>query len=188
MKTKFIALLMTSASFSAMAVESYTIDPHHTFPSFEINHLGFSMQRGRFDHTSGKVTLDTKATSGGSIEVSIDTASINTGLKELEDHLRGKDFFDAEQFPETKFVSTKLQFNKENLTAVDGLLTLHGVTKPVHLTVDHFHCGVNPISHKDTCGVNAYTTIKRSEFGVSKYVPAVADDVKIFLQVEATKD
>jgi polyisoprenoid-binding protein YceI len=188
MKTQFIALLLSAAGFSASAAESYTIDPRHTFPSFEINHLGFSMQRGRFDHTSGKVTLDPKSATGGSIDVTIETASISTGLKELEEHLRGKDFFDVEKFPQTKFVSTKLIFNKDQLAAVDGNLTLHGVTKPVHLTVDHFHCGINPINFKNVCGVNAYTVIKRSEFGVDKYVPAVSDTVKIVIQVEAIKD
>jgi polyisoprenoid-binding protein YceI len=189
MKTKLIAfLLAASSSFTATAADSYTIDSRHTFPSFEINHLGFSTQRGRFNHTTGKVTVDTKSASGGSIDVTIDTASISTGLAELEEHLRGKDFLDSASFPQTKFVSTKLLFNKEILTGVDGNLTLHGVTKPVHLTVDHFHCGFNPIAFKSECGVNAYTVIKRSEFGVDKYVPAVGDEVKIVIQVEATKD
>lgn len=189
MKNQLIAFLIaTTASFSASATDSYTIDPNHTFPSFEISHLGFSTQRGRFDHTSGKVTLDPKAANGGSIDVTIETASISTGLAKLEEHLRSKDFFNAAQYPQTKFVSTKLIFNKDKLTAVDGNLTLHGVTKPVHLTVDHFHCGLNPIAAKYECGVNAYTVIKRSEFGVDKYVPAVGDEVKIIIQVEATKD
>ena len=192
MKTKLIVLLMaaTASSFStsAMAADSYTIDSRHTFPSFEINHLGFSTQRGRFNHTTGKVTIDTKSASGGSIDVTIETASISTGLAELEEHLRGKDFLDAARYPQIKFVSTKLEFNKDSLTGVDGNLTLHGVTKPVHLTIDHFHCGFNPIALKSECGVNAYTVIKRSEFDVDKYVPAIGDDVKIVLQVEATKD
>lgn len=185
---KIIILLLIASSFSAFAADSYTLDPKHTFPSFEINHLGFSMQRGRFDHTSGKVLLDAKSASGGSIDVTIEAASISTGLAELETHLRSKDFFDAIQFPQIKFVSSKLTFNKDNLAAVDGNLTLHGVTKPVHLTVDYFHCGMNPISMKSVCGVNAYTTIKRSEFGVSKYVPMVGDEVKIVIQVEGIKD
>jgi polyisoprenoid-binding protein YceI len=192
MKTKLIALLIaavaSSFSTTASAADSYTIDARHTFPSFEINHLGFSMQRGRFNHTTGKVTLDPKSASGGSIDVTIDTASISTGLAELEEHLRSKDFLDAARYPQIKFVSTKLIFNKEDLSTVDGNLTLHGVTKPVHLTVDHFHCGLNPIALKNECGVNAITVIKRSEFGVDKYVPAVGDEVKIVLQVEATKD
>lgn len=184
----FIALLMTATSFSATAADSYTIDPRHTFPSFEINHLGFSIQRGRFDHTSGKVMLDPKSISGGNIDVSIETASISTGLTELEEHLRGKDFFDAERFPQIKFTSTKLTFDKEQLRYVDGNLTLHGITKAVHLKVDHFYCGLNPIALKNVCGVNAMTAIKRSEFGVDKYVPMIGDEVKIVIQVEAAKD
>lgn len=188
MKTKLIALLITAASFSATAADSYTIDSRHTFPSFEINHLGFSMQRGRFNQTSGKVILDPNSASGGSIDVTIDTASISTGLAELEAHLRGKDFFDAEHYPQIKFVSTKLEFKKKELTAVDGLLTLHGVSKPVRLAVDHFYCGLNPIALKNECGVNATTLIKRSAFGVDKYVPMISDEVKIVIQVEASKD
>ena len=185
---RIILFLITTTSFSATAADFYTIDSRHTFPNFEINHLGFSMQRGRFDKTSGKIILDLKSISGGNIDVTIDTASISTGLVELEERLRSKDFFDVAQFPQTKFISTKLIFNQDNLIAVDGNLTLHGVTKPVHLTVDHFYCGLNPIALKNVCGVNATTLIKRSDFGVSKYVPMIGDEVKIILQVEATKD
>ena len=188
MKKMMLALLMGSTlSFSATAADSYTVDPRHTFPSFEISHLGFSIQRGRFNQTSGKVQLDPKSATG-TIQIAIETASISTGLAELEEHLRGKDFLDAARFPQITFVSDKLSFDKDKLTAADGILTLHGISKPVHLTVDHFYCGMNMIAMKNTCGANATTTIKRSDFGVDKYVPAVADDVVIAIQIEATKD
>lgn len=82
----------------------------------------------------------------------------------------------------------KLTFNKDQLAAADGIMTLHGISKPVHLTIDHFYCGMNLIAMKNTCGANATTTIKRSDFGVDKYVPKVGDEVKIAIQVEATKD
>lgn len=181
------AILGSSISLSAMAADSYTADPRHTFPSFEISHLGFSIQRGRFNETSGKIRLDPKSGTG-SIQIAINTASISTGLAELEKHLRSKDFLDAARFPQITFLSDKLTFHGEQLAAVDGNLTLHGVTRPVRLTVDHFHCGLNMISLKNTCGANATATIKRSDFGVDKYVPAVADDVKIEIQIEAIKD
>jgi len=188
MKKIVLALMIGNAlSFSATAADSYSVDPRHTFPSFEISHLGFSIQRGRFNQTSGKVRLDPKSASG-SIDIAIDTASISTGLAELEEHLRGKDFLDAARFPRITFVSDKLSFDKDKLIAVDGTLTLHGVAKPVHLTIDHFYCGMNMIAMKNTCGANATTTIKRSDFGVDKYVPAVGDDVAIAIQIEATKD
>lgn len=186
-KSIFALIIANTLSFSAAAADSYTVDPRHTFPGFEINHLGFSIQRGRFNHTSGKVILDLE-TGAGHVNVVIDTASVNTGLPELEENLRSKDFFDAARYPHITFSSDQLSFNKEQLVAVDGNLTLHGITKPVHLTVDHFHCGMNLIAMKNTCGANATTTIKRTDFGVSKYAPALADEVKIIIQIEAVKD
>lgn len=188
MKTSFLAFIMGSTlSFSAIAATSYTVDSRHTFPSFEISHLGFSIQRGRFDRTSGKVWLDPD-NGTGSINIAIETASISTGFAELEKHLRGKDFLDAARYPHITFVSDKLTFNKDQLIAVDGIMMLHGVSKPVHLAIDHFYCGMNLIAMKNTCGANATTTIKRSDFGVDKYVPKVGDEIKIVIQVEATKD
>ena len=188
MKTSILALIIGSTlSFSAMSATSYTVDPKHTFPSFEINHLGFSIQRGRFNQTSGKVLLAPESATG-SIHIAIETASISTGLAKLEEHLRSKDFLDAGRYPQITFVSDKLSFNKDQLVAADGILTLHGIAKPVHLTVDHFYCGMNMIAMKYTCGANAITTIKRSDFGVDKYVPTIADEVNIAIQIEATKD
>jgi polyisoprenoid-binding protein YceI len=188
MKTSFLALMIGSTlSFPAAAATTYTVDPRHTFPSFEISHLGFSIQRGRFDRTSGKVKLDPdKGT--GSINITIETASISTGFAELEKHLRGRDFLDAARYPKISFVSDKLTFNNDQLIAADGIMTLHGISKPVYLAIDHFYCGMNLIAMKNTCGANATTTIKRSDFGVDKYVPKVGDEVKIAIQVEATKD
>ncbi|MGR8930053.1 MAG: YceI family protein [Gammaproteobacteria bacterium] len=174
-------------SFSGLAADRYTLDSRHTFPSFEIDHLGFSLQRGRFNQSNGTVVLDSAA-GKGSIDVTVNMASIDTGLKELEEHLQGDDFFDVARFPTMTFKSDKLQFAGDKLVGADGTLTLHGISKPVHLTVNHFKCGINPIRMKYTCGANAITTIKRSDFGVDKYVPMVADEVGIVVQVEASKD
>ncbi|MCK9605476.1 MAG: YceI family protein [Methylomonas sp.] len=174
-------------SFSATAADSYTIDNRHTFPSFEINHLGFSIQRGRFNETGGKVVLDSAA-GKGSIDITVNMASISTGLAELEEHLRGKDFFDVNQYPTMRFKADKLSFAGDKLIGADGMLMLHGISKPVHLTVDHFFCGMNMIRLKYTCGANAVTTIKRSDFGIDKYVPMISDQVKVSIQVEATRD
>jgi len=182
----FSALIFCFYIQDVNAMDSYTVDPRHTFPSFEISHLGFSIQRGRFNQTSGSIMIDPKSGTGN-IDVTIETASISTGLAELEDHLRGKDFLDAAQYPKISFISDKLTFIDQKLTAVDGNLTLHGVTKPVSLQVDHFHCGMNLIAMKSKCGANATTIIKRTEFGVSKYAPMITDEVKIEIQIEATK-
>jgi polyisoprenoid-binding protein YceI len=188
MNKTLIALAISSTlSLSAFAADSYTIDARHTFPSFEVSHLGFSIQRGRFNKSAGKITLDT-ATQSGSIDVTIDTASISTGLADLEKHLQGEDFFDAAKYPTITFASKNLKFDGDKLVGAHGDFTLHGVTKPVSLQIDHFRCAPHPMNKKPTCGANATTTIKRSEFGITKYVPAVGDEVKITIQVEATKD
>jgi polyisoprenoid-binding protein YceI len=190
MTIPLLVLIFTCAlSFSATTVaDSYTVDPRHTFPSFEVDHLGFSIQRGRFNRTEGKITLAPASGIGGSIDIAIDAASISTGLADLEKHLRGEDFLDTNRFPKILFKSRQLTFDKDRLIGADGDLTLHGVTKPVHLTVDRFHCGMNLISMKNVCGANATATIKRSDFGVDKYAPALADDVKVVIQIEAIKD
>lgn len=189
MKKCILALIIIGSPFClpARAATSYTVDSRHTFPSFEINHLGFSIQRGRFNQTSGKVMLDPQSAKG-SIDIAIETASISTGLPELEEHLRGKDFLDAARYPRITFVSDNLSFNKDQLVAADGILTLHGISRPVHLALDHFYCGMNLITLKNTCGANATTTIKRSDFGVDKYAPKLADEVNIAIQIEAIKD
>ena len=188
MKKTLIALALASTmSASAFAADSYTIDSRHTFPSFEISHLGFSIQRGRFNKTAGKITLDTAAKTG-SIDVAIDAASIDTGLADLEKHLRGEEFFDTDKYPTITFTSKKLKFDGDKLVGADGEFTMHGVTKPLTLQLDHFKCAPHPMTKKPSCGANATTTIKRSEFGMAKYVPSVGDEVKIAIQVEAAKD
>lgn len=188
MKPTLIAFTIASTlSISAFAADSYSIDSRHTFPSFEISHFGFSNQRGRFNHTAGKITLDSAAKSG-SIDVTIDVATIDTGLADLEKHLQGEDFFDAAKYPVMTFKSNKLKFEGDKLVSAEGDFTLHGVTKPVTLKLDHFQCGLHPMMKKQHCGANATTAIKRSEYGIAKYVPAVSDEVKIVIQVEATRD
>lgn len=186
MKTLFAALAL-AVPFAAVAADSYTVDPTHTYPSFEVNHLGFSITRGSFDKSEGKITLDTAAKSG-SIMITVDTTSINTGLAKRDDHLRSEDFFNVAKFPTMTFKSTKLRFSGDKVVGADGDLTLLGVTKPVTLNVDWFACGTHPINKKSVCGANATTTIKRSEYGLAAYVPAVGDEVKIAIQVEAFKD
>ncbi|MDD5175939.1 MAG: YceI family protein [Sterolibacterium sp.] len=186
---KSLAALALSAILSApaLAADSYTIDPGHTYPSFEINHLGFSTQRGRFDKNSGKITLDATAKTG-SVELNIDVASINMVVPALTKHLLSEDFFNAEKFKTMSFKSDKLVFEGDKIVAAEGNFTLLGVTKPLRLTVSNFHCGQNPMSKKTMCGADVTATIKRSEFGMTKYLPAIGDEVKIGAPVEAYKD
>lgn len=179
-----LGVLTTSA---IAAQESYTIDPGHTFPSFEVSHLGFSTHRGRFNKTSGKITLDRDANKVA-VEIAIDTNSIDTGGVKLDEHLRKADFFDVEKHPTIGFKSTGAKFDGDKLTALEGQLTMHGETKAVTLTVTKFSCGVHPFSKKALCAADANTTVKRSDFGMKYGVPAIGDEIKLLIQIEAYKD
>lgn len=188
MKIQLTTFLMTAAfALPATAADSYTVDPAHTFPNFEINHLGFSTMHGRFGATTGKITLDTAAKSG-SIDITIDATSIDTGHAKRDTHLKSDEFFNVAKFPTLAYKSSKLKFNGDKLSGADGELTMLGVTKPVSLAVTAFNCGPHPMNKKPMCGANATATIKRSDFGLSTYVPAVGDEVKISIEVEAGKD
>ena len=184
--------IMSAAVFALLpvtvmaATESYTVDPLHTFPNFTINHLGFSTMHGRFGKTTGKLTID-KDKGTGSVEVVIDAASVNTGYDKRDDHLRSPDFLNANEFPELTYKSTKVSINKDSSAVVEGNLTISGVTKPVSLKVKSMHCGINPMDPKKEqyrCGFDAETTIKRSDFGMTSYVPMVGDEVKIIISTE----
>lgn len=180
-------LLAASLPMAAMAADSYTIDPPHTFPRFMINHLGFSTMQGRFDKTSGKVTLD-RAAKQGSIDITIDANSISTGFSKRDDHLRSPDFFNVAEFPSITFKSNSIKFNGDKPSSATGELSMAGVTKPVTFTIDEFNCGKNPMNQKDECGAAASAQIKRSDFGIKFGLPAIGDDVKLVLEVEAIKD
>lgn len=188
MKKQLLSSLITSLMISsaAFAADEYSIDNTHTFPSYEINHLGYSTQRGRFNKTEGKLTLDLAAKKG-SIDVTIDVNSLDTGVKKLDEHLLNEDFFDAKQFPTITFKGNQFTFEDKKLVSVAGDFTLHGVTKPVVLKVENFKCAPHPMFKVETCGADITTTIKRTEFGVSKYAPHLGDEVKINISVEAVK-
>jgi polyisoprenoid-binding protein YceI len=186
-KAVLFAIAAAISAPAAAAPESFTVDPRHTFPSFEVSHLGFSTQRGRFNKSSGKITLD-RAAQRGSIDVVIDTGSVDTGLDKLEEHLRGEDFFNVAKYPTMSFKSNAVKFKGDVPVATEGEFTMLGVTKPVTLTITSFACGVHPVSKKDTCGADATATILRSDFGMKYALPAVGDSVKLLINVEATRD
>ncbi|MDZ4200823.1 MAG: YceI family protein [Gallionella sp.] len=187
MKKSLALLAVTLFTAPAYAADSYTIDARHTFPVFEVNHLGFSTQRGRFNSSKGKITLDTAAKKG-SVELVIDTASLDMGLDKWNEHMKAEDFFNVEFYPTMRFASNKLIFDGDKVVAAEGSFTLLGVTKPLTLTVSNFRCAPHPMNKKQACGADVSATIKRSEFGMSKYVPGVSDEVKLFSPVEAFKD
>ncbi|MEO6975676.1 MAG: YceI family protein [Gallionella sp.] len=189
MLKSIIAALAISVSLpvSAFAADSYTVDPYHTFPHFSINHLGFSTLQGRFDKTSGAITLD-RAAETGSVNISIEAGSVSTGYVKRDEHLKSPDFFNAAEFPAITYKSTAMHFKGGKPASVEGNLTIMGVTKPVTLTIDAFNCGTNPMNKKDECGAAASAQIKRSDFGVKYGLPAIGDDVKLVFEIESIKN
>jgi len=172
---------------AAVAADSYTLDPGHTFPRFEINHFGFSTHHGQFNKTAGKLVLDRVAKTG-SIEITVDTASIGTGDPKLEEHLRSPEFFNVAKFPAMTFRSKTIAFNGDVPATAAGELTLLGVTRPLMLTISRVKCGPHPMLKKEDCGAEVTGTLKRSDFGMKAYVPVVGDEVTLRIQVEAIKD
>lgn len=188
MKMKLsLALLAAAFATSAFAADTYKIDPAHTYPSFEADHMGgLSVWRGKFNKTEGSIVLD-RAAKNGSVDITIDATSLDFGHDKMNEHAKGKDMFDVARFP-TATYKGKLVFKGDTPASVDGQLTLHGVTKPVTLTINKFKCMINPMTKKEVCGADASATFKRSDFGVS-YGDAYGFnmDVKLAIQVEAVK-
>ncbi len=185
-----ILALSVALPLSAQAAESYTVDPNHTYARFSINYLGFFTIQGRFDKTSGKVTLE-RAAKTSSVELAIATASINTGLNIRDKHLKSPDFFNAAKFPTISYKSTMMHFNGDMPASVDGNLTISGVTQPVTFTIAAFNCGpdpTDPTKSRQKCNADASAQIKRSNFGMKYLLPAIGDDVKLVFVIEAVKD
>jgi polyisoprenoid-binding protein YceI len=188
-RTNWLAAFAASlAVFPAAAeMESYTVDPHHTFPTYEVSHLGYSMQRGRFNKTSGRIAVDTAAKKG-SADIAMEAASVSTGVDKLDEHLRSEDFLNAAKFPQITFKSTDFAFEGERLKSATGDLTINGVTRPVTFTANVFQCAMNPMLKKKQCGADLQATIKRSDFGMKYGLPYLGDEVTLRIPVEAIKD
>lgn len=187
MQAKLIAtLLATGLSAAAFAApEKFVLDSTHTYPSFEVNHLGFSVTRGMFGETEGTLELD-RAAKTGKLAATIKTTSLYTGLAAREDHLKGKDFFNVAEFPTAVVKADKFTFDGDKPTKAEGTLTLLGVTKPVTLNITPMKCDMR-MGKDFVCGADVTTSIQRSEWGMKAYVPFVGDEVKIAVQVEAVK-
>ncbi|MEO5693384.1 MAG: YceI family protein [Usitatibacter sp.] len=182
------AALAVLVALPAMAeLENFTIDPNHTFPAYEVSHFGYSIQRGRFNRTSGRITLDEAARKCGA-EVTIDATSVSSGVAKLDEHLKGEDFFNTPKHPNITFISTDCVFDGARVKSVKGDLTMNGITRPVTLAATTFQCAPHPMMKKKVCGGDFETAVKRSEFGIKYALPALGDDVKLRINVEAVKD
>lgn len=169
---------------------TYSVDASHTYAHFQINHMGLSTMRGRLDASKGSIRIADNP-SNSTIEVTLDPASVDTGNDARDEHLRDMaGFFDVKKYPSITFKSTSVRFDDDDAdeATVKGNLTLHGVTQPVTLEVDDIACKVNPLEKSNyTCGFNAETEIKRSDFGMDAYSELVGDKVELSFEVEANK-
>jgi polyisoprenoid-binding protein YceI len=181
-----LACILTAGGVAA-AEDVYNIDPVHSQPIFEVQHMGYSLQRGSFTKMTGKITLD-RAAKTGSIDVTIDAASIRTIDPRLDAHVKTDQFFNVEKYPSITFKSDKLIFDGDKVVGAEGSLTLLGITKPVTLKVVNEVCGEHPINKRPMCGAEGTATIKRSDWGMTYGLPrAVGDDVRLILPIEAYK-
>lgn len=180
-----IVLMPLSANAASATTGKYKIDPNHSTILFSANHLGFSDMTGRFNKFSGNFVLNPKG--GSKVDISIQTASIDTNHDKRDKHLRGPDFFNVKQYPVMRFAATKVDFNKRGEPIkIIGMLTLHGKTKPVTLSVKFVGAGKDPWGGY-RLGYNAQAIIKRSAYDIKFMPDGIGDTVKIMLNIEAIK-
>lgn len=195
--TALAALLLLSAAANAqvstapkppspgLETRTYNLDPHHTNIIWHVNHFGFSNPSGRFGIVKGNILWNDLKPEQTTLDVTIDVAGLATGMDDFNTHIKSADFLDAAKYPTATFTSTKVLPMGHDAAKVTGNLTLHGVTVPVTLEVKLNKTGINPVSQKQTVGFSAKGTLKRSDFGISKYVPDVSDEVTLDIEAEA---
>ena len=184
-KTLLFALLVAASGQAMAAPVSYEIDPMHTYPSFEADHMGISYWRGKFNKTAGTLVLD-KEGATGSVDVKIDISSVDFGLDAMNEHAVSPEFFDSAKYPQATYKGKLVDFVDGAPTRVVGDLTLHGVTRPVELKINRFKCIPHPMFKRDLCGADASAVFKRDEFGLSAGKDyGFSMDVNLRIQMEA---
>lgn len=180
------AAILTATSAQSEPV-SYTIDPRHTFVTFEIGHLGISTNRGRWDRKEGTVQLD-KTMKTGKIDIVIDLASINTGTEAFDKNLRSPNFFNTDVNKSAHFSSDQIVFSGDKVTEAIGKLTMMGQTHPLTLKARHFNCVMNNMLKRETCGGDFEAILDRTLYGISNSIGSVSKDVRLVIQVEAIQN
>lgn len=179
--------LLSLSSLSFAAAEIYKLDPAHSYVQWHISHFGFSYPSGKW-MASGTLSLDEAKPSDSKVNASIHIADLITGIPELDKHLKSPNFFDVDKYPDATFVSDKVVMTGKDSAKVTGTLTLHGVSKPITLSVKLNKAGINPINDKMTAGFTATATLLRSDFGITSYLPGLGDEVKLDIQAESNRD
>ncbi len=189
MKIVLPTAMLTLVAGAAFAVPvTYQVDPGHTYPSFEADHFGgLSVWRGKFDKTSGTIVID-KEQGTGTVDLTVDTSSIDFGNPKLNEHAKSAEMFDVAKYPTATYSGKITGFKSGVPTQVEGTFTLHGVTKPLTLTIHSFKCVTVPMDKKEHCGADASATLNRADYGIAygdKY--GFKMDVKLSIQVEAVR-
>ena len=192
MRTSFVPALLSVAcgalaGVAAAAPMTYEIDPQHTYPSFEADHMGgMSTWRGKINSSSGKIVLDKQAGTG-TVDVTMDMKTLDFGIDALNAHAQTPDLFDTAKYPTAHYTGKLAKFQNGAPTEVDGTLTLHGVSKPVTLKINSFQCKDHPMKKKEFCGADASATLNRDDFGVDfGKTMGFKMGVTLRIQIEAT--
>lgn len=192
MKSAFLKRLALAAALSLAAVSAfaapvtYKLNANHTVVLATWSHFGFSHPSANFGQADGTLVYDAAKVGNSSVEVTLPLAGINSFVPKLDTDLKSAEIFDAEKFPIITFKSTKVETAGKDRLKVSGNLTIKGVARLVVLDVSLNKAGPHPMGKPETIGFDANTTIKRSEFGVDKLLPGIADEVQIHISTEAT--
>jgi polyisoprenoid-binding protein YceI len=192
MNAQIRGILLGSLSLFALtntyaAPETYTLDPNHSYVQWNVKHFDFSTQTGKW-WAEGTLILDKDNPEKSSVEASVKINTMITGIDELNKHLQSALFFDAKKFPIASFKSDKVEVTGKSTAKVHGVMTIHGITKPVTLDVTFNKADINPITNKMTAGFTATATLNRSDFGVSGLLPGVGDEVILEINAEGSKN
>lgn len=184
-----LAALVAAAGFASLPADAasttYRIDPDHTYPSFEADHMGLSVWRGKFNRSEGRIVLD-KAAGTGSVEVRIDIASADFGNERLNEYAQGDTLFQASKYPQATYRGRLTAFSDGKPGEVVGEFTLHGVTRPLTLKILSFKCMPHMLYKREVCGADAEGTFQRDQFGITAGKKEGLDmAVKLRIQVEA---
>lgn len=165
----------------------YRIDPGHSKITWSVDHFGFSTYVGQFSKVEGTLSLDPKAVTASKLDVTVDANSVGTLNPALDAHLKAADFLDTAKFPTATFKATAIKLTGQRTADITGDLTLHGVTRPVTVAATFNQAGVNPVDKTYSLGFAGKAKIKRTDFGVSAYAPALGDEVTLELEAELKK-
>lgn len=187
MKSLILAAALALGASSAFAADKYVLDSSHSQVLFSYNHLGFSTTYGMFSGFEGEIMFDAEAPANSSVSVSMPVMSMFTGWEQRKGHFMTADFFDASEDEMITFTSTGIEVTGDNTAKITGDLTLNDVTKSVVLDAKLNKTGDHPMAGKPWMGFDATTTLKRSDFGLGAFAPAVSDDVALNISLEAMK-